>query len=562
MGEVFFEITLVTCLAAVLAIIFRLLKQPAILAYILAGILLGPLGFFDFQGKEFLSSLAEIGITLLLFMLALELRLSGLRSVGRTALTVGLYQMGITLTSAYIIAVLLGFSWVSSLYIAIALTFSSTIIIVKLLADRKDLNSLHGKIMIGLLLLQDFAAIFVLVVLSAFSSDSGGLTPMDILLVLVKGALLIGFTYAATKVAPKIVHPIARSDESLFLFSLAWVFGFAAVVSSPFFGFPIEIGGFAAGIALANSSENFQIAARVRALRDFFITIFFVNLGMHMSFGNVSSLFIQTIILSLFVLVIKPFVVHFIMSDLGYRSRTSFLTGITIGQISEFSLIILFIGSRLHHIPQEIVSLGTLVGITSFTLSSYSIMNSNILFRKVHKFLSVFEKENAYEEAKHGSTKEEIGELQGHIALIGADRMGRSILQALHEEKEKVIVVDFNPDIVKELKDKGALSLFGDISDLDIQERAKLSDAKHVISTVSDREDNLHLIKSLNKTNKKAKIIVVASDKYEAKALYKAGADYVVQPHLIGGRHLARIIKEDKLDSIHKLKEKDMNFVY
>src|SRR3989344_4213688 len=569
MGSIFFEITIIVCLAAVLAIIFRAFKQPAVLAYILTGIIIGPFGQLQLRNQDQLHTLAQFGITLLLFILGLELKFKDLKFIGKSALIIGLGQIVFTFLAGFFISSGLGFSQIISLYIATALTFSSTIIVVKLLSDRKDLASLYGKIVTGVLLIQDFFAILVLIILSAFNSNSVALSVETFALVFLKGFLLIVFVAFLSKfVLPGIIHAVSKSSETLFLFSLAWVFGLSAIVSSPLIGFSIEIGGFLAGLALANSSENFQIAARVKALRDFFITLFFVVLGMEMTFTNLNIILIPAILFSLFVIFIKPLIVVSITGVLGYRKRTSFLSGINLAQISEFSLIIVFLGNKIGHVPPEVVSLVAMVGIITFLTSTYTILGSHTLYKFLKNYLFFFERKESAESnpSADGSDQEKkLEELKNHAILIGAHRMGESILNALEEEGDEVVVVDFDPDVVERLREKGILSVFGDIVDLEIQERVQLHKAKLVISTVPDIEDNTILIKSLNHvkdpSKRRTKVVLLAQNSDDAKDLYKKGADYVIFPHLVGGRHLAKIIKDDKMKDIDALKSKDLIYL-
>src|SRR3989344_2772428 len=216
MGNIFLEITIVICIATVLALVFRLLKQPLILAYILTGILIGPFAFFNLSGKEVLQFMAQFGITLLLFMVGLELRISDLKSVGKVSLITGIGQIVFTSAIGFAICMALGFSALTSLYIAIALTFSSTIIIVKLLSDKKDLNSLYGKISVGFLLVQDFFAILFLIFLSGFSNvDGQELSVFSFGITLVKGAVMFGaIVYLSKSVFPKLVNLISQSTEA------------------------------------------------------------------------------------------------------------------------------------------------------------------------------------------------------------------------------------------------------------------------------------------------------------------------------------------------------------
>ncbi len=271
MGHIFFELTVIICLAAVLVVIFRILKQPLILAYILTGILIGPLGLFHMGSSEVLQTMGELGITLLLFILGLELRFSEIRSIGKVALGVGFLQMVGTFLIGYCLSLLLGYAPTPSVYIGLALMFSSTIIVVKLLGDKKDLSSLYGKITVGILLAQDFMAIFTLIILAGFQNKTfaSGISLYPFLLVFLKAFLLFALVYYLSRsIFPRIIDAVSRSAEALFLVSLGIAFGMAGLVSSPYIGFSIEIGGFLAGLALANSQANFQIVARVRALRD------------------------------------------------------------------------------------------------------------------------------------------------------------------------------------------------------------------------------------------------------------------------------------------------------
>lgn len=550
--KIFFELTIVICFAAVLAVVFRFFKQPAILAYILTGVLLGPLGVIKLQSGDVMHSLGQIGVTLLLFMLGLEIRLSKIRSVGKVALITGIGQILFTTVVGFVICIALGFTPLASLYMAMALTFSSTIIIVKLLSDKKDLNSLYGKIAVGVLLVQDFVAIIALILLSGFQRGEP-LTALGFGLLILKAAVLFGWVIVfSNTLMPRIINKIAGSSEILFLFSIAWAFSMAAIVSSPFIGFSIEIGGFLAGFALGNSSENFQIVAKVKAVRDFFITIFFVSLGMSLGFDNISRIWLPASILAVYVLIGNPIILMCILGFLGYRKRTSFLVGLTVSQISEFSMIVVFMGYKLNHVSNDVVSVITVAGTITFVLSTYMILHGNSLYKKLSPFLGIFERKHTHEQVLN------IENLTDHIILVGANRMGETILEALLKMEHKVIVVDFDPDVIARLEEKKVNCLYGDISDIEIQEKINIGRARLIVSTVPDVEDNLLLLEAISKLNKKATVVVCALEKANAAILYKAGADYVVLPHLAGGRHLAKmLVDKNHLEIIEEYKAKD-----
>lgn len=552
MEPIFFELTVVICVAAALAVFFRFLKQPAILAYILTGVLLGPMGFVKLDNGDVMNSLGQIGITLLLFVLGLELKLRELRSVGRVAILTGVGQILFTTAVGFFICVALGFSHLAALYMAIALTFSSTIVIVKLLSDKNDLNSLYGKLAVGILLVQDFVAVLALIFLSGFQSG-GQVTFWDFVYVVLKAVVLTGWVIVFSKtLIPKLMNKLARSSELLFLFTLAWAFGVCALISSPFIGFSIEIGGFLAGLALANSTENFQIVAKIRSLRDFFITLFFVSLGMGLVFQQGMAIWLPAVILAAYVLIGNPVILMSILGILGYRKRTSFMVGLTVSQISEFSIIVVLMGNKLNHVSDEVVSVVTLAGAISFIFSTYMIMNGNGLHKKMSGFLSFFERENTHEQL----IKKD--KLVNHVILAGASRMGEGILDVLIKSQEKLLVIDFDPDIISRLVHREINCLFGDISDYEILEKAQIEDARLVISTVPDIEDNLLLLEAIRGKKKKALAVMCAQEASDAIELYKNGADYVMLPQLAGGRHLARLLVEkDHMEVIESYRARD-----
>ena len=562
MGNIFLDLTIIICLAAVLSLIFRFLKQPEILAYILTGIIIGSFHLFQTSSQEMLQTMSQVGVTLLLFMVGLEIRISELFSIGKSLLIAAAGQIIITFLAGFAISTVFGFELLTSFYIATALTFSSTIIVIKILSDKRELHSLYAKFSVGILLAQDIVAIGLLMFLSGFTSHATSLQSLtNLLLTIIKGGILVGLViFLSKKVFPKIIESISKSPETLFLASLAWVFGLAAVVSSPYLGFTIEIGGFLAGLALANTMANYQIIAKAKTLRDFFIVIFFVLLGVQMSFGSVYSIIIPAIILSLFVILIKPFLVIIVMAAMGYRKRTAFLTGLSLSQISEFSLVVIFVGYKLGAFDQSMVSLVTLVGLISFFVSSYALINSKKLYRILAGSLSFLERASVKKD-EISENEENLENLTDHVVVIGGDQMGQSIMEALEDMNMEVVLVDFDPSIVAKLKSKNIHRLFGDIADLDIQERAKLDEAKVVISTIPDLEDNLLLLKELKHENRKAKIVVMALDSRDARILYKEGADYVILPHLAGGRQIAKIILENHLDKIENLKQKDAKYL-
>lgn len=546
-SELLLQLSIIFGLVFILSLFTRVLKLPAILAYILAGIIISvgvTSGNVDSVNQDTLSLFSKIGISMLLFMLGLELKINELKSVGVVAVFTGLGQIIFTSVIGYLFAILIGFGAIESAYIALALTFSSTIVIVKLLSDKKDIRSLYGKIAIGFLLIQDFVAIIALVVLSGLSTVGGETSMIDLLGLFVKTFLIFAFVIILSiYVMPKVIKFLSSSLDNLFLFSIAWAFGFATLMSSSAIGLSIEIGGFLAGFALSSSKESLQVVSRIRALRDFFIILFFVNLGLSLELTNIGQAIVPAIFFSVFVLVGNPIIVMTILSFLGYKSRTGFLAGLTVAQISEFSLILMALGSAANQVSDLAITVVTLVGIITFGVSSHMIANGERLYQILERYIKVFDRkanaENSYVSKK---------EFNNHIILVGADHMGHEIIKNLSADKDSLVIVDFNPAVIERLNSQGHNAIFGDIVESDVQEHVNLDKARLVISTAPTLQDNLILINVIKSLGNSCKIFVSAGSNEGAKALENAGADMIIQPLKLSGMMLGRMARHEEID--------------
>lgn len=531
----FTEIGLMIIIATIGAYIAKLLKQPLIPAYIITGVIVGPvLGLIT--NTEIISALSEIGIAFLLFIVGLELSFKKLKYVGGVTTAGGILQF----VSLFFIALLisqffLGFSNLEATYIALALAFSSTMVVIKLLSDKKELDTLHGRIIIGLLLMQDIIAILALSLLTTktFSITTSVITLLGAISLLVL-ALLSG----------KYIFPVffkfaARSQELLFLLAISVLFLFGMLFS--FLHISIAIGAFVAGVALANLPYNVEIVSRVRSLRDFFAVLFFTSLGMQLVVGSLGKFIVPIIVFTLFIILVKPLVILFVTSFFRYTKKTSFLTAISLAQISEFSLIIAAQGMLLNHISQEIFTMIVVLATISITTTSYFIQFDNQIYRKLAKYLEVFEINLDPTEMEY--IPDQTKKAKYDIILCGYDRIGYSVLKTLEKMRKKFIIVDFNPDIIKHLVKRKINCLYGDISDVDILERLNLKDAETIVSTIPDLQDNKLLIHEIKKVNKRAAIFVTADRIDEALELYNIGADYVILPHFLGGEQVSVLLE-------------------
>ena len=562
----FGELALVVVIAAALGVLAHMLKQPTLVGYLLAGFIIGPFGYLKLVNLDIVHVLAEVGIALLLFMIGLEMNprmnFREFREFGKPAVYTGVGQIFFTFIAGFFLVMYLGFGMLASAYISIALTFSSTVIVVRLLSEKKDLNSLYGKIVIGFLLVQDFFAILALIFLAGLSrlavdASVWGVILSVFLSFLKGGALLAASIFLSRRVFPRILDALGRSQEALFLFSIAWGLGLAALMATPWIGFSIEIGGFLAGLALASSITHFQIAGHIKPIRDFFVMLFFVALGAQLVVGNFAEISYSATVLSLFVLIGNPLIVMFIMAFLGYRSRTSFLASLTVAQISEFSLILAALGLRLGHLDERAVSLVTFVGIITITISSYFILHGSAIYEFMKRGLKFFEWRRGVAEKSGGAAPH-----ANHVVLVGAHRMGSNIMAALKAVGEPFVVVDFDPLIVEALIKKNVPVIYGDITDEEIQELAGIGRARVIISTGPDAKDSAILLALLKRENPGAIIVLTAETEWEAKRFYEGGADYVILPHFVGGLQIAQAIKSDKgFNQLEALKEHDLGLL-
>jgi len=521
----FFELAVILIIAALAGLAGQKLRQPLVVAFIGVGILVGPYGLNLLYSIDNIHLLAELGITVLLFAVGLKLDLSLIRSTGKVALLTGLGQVIFTSFFGYFIAISLGYTSIISLYIAVALTFSSTIIIVKLLSDKKEIDSLHGQISIGFLIVQDIVVVLVMIFLSALGTEITNNPLVEISLVILKGLLMLACIGLLMRyVLPYILKSIAHSQELMVLFSISWALILAA--TGDFLGFSKEVGAFLAGISLASTDHREIISAKMTTLRDFLLLFFFVNLGAQLNLSLVDQQIIPAVLFSLFVLIGNPLIVLVIMGIMGYRKRTSFLSGLAVAQISEFSLILASLGMKLGHINEEAMGMITLVGLITIGLSTYMIIYSHQIYDILSPLLSIFERKNPYREAK--TIQAEL--LRIDVIIFGLGRYGNNIAKSLEQSGRIVMGVDFDPKAVERWQKMGRLTQLGDADDPDLHEVLPLTRTKLIISTLPDYDINLYLLKTLKANNYSGRIALTQHHPEHAQKLRDAGADLILFP--------------------------------
>ena len=556
------SISIIIGIAAVLTLLARTIKQPPIIAYMIAGVLVGPIALGivgpNSDSSAFLQVFARMGVALLLFIVGLSLDFRVLREFGKVATLAGLGEITITATIGFLIALSLGFSYTPALYLAAALAFSSTVVVVKILSDKKEIDSLHGRIALGILIIEDLVAAMVLMILPIVQTNDISILFFGI----GKIILLIGCIFILSLfVIGKIIPYLARHQETLFLFGIAWALVLAAAFN--YFGLSLEIGALIAGVSLASSKYTLELGGKIKPLRDFFVVLLFVFFGSRLV-GPIALVTLKNaIIFSAFILIGKPIIVMSFVRLFGYKKRTVFLTGSTLAQISEFSLILILLGFNLGHLNQEFMNLAILVSLITIGLSSYSIYYSKTIFKKISHLLNIFE----------GSKQEEVKkEIKYDIIMFGYHRTGYKILETLKNMKANFAVVDYNPRVIASLEKKGINCIYGDAVDSDFLNELPIEKAKLIISTVPEEEANRNIREKLRQTNPRTTFIATAEQPRTALDLYAEGIDYVIIPHHLGGKLISTMIEafdtsKDKFkqagkEHLKELKEAKKNSSY
>jgi Kef-type K+ transport system membrane component KefB len=552
MADIFVEVALIIVAATLISALMRILKQPLIIGYILTGLLISPFLVNMTSSIETITTFSQMGVALLLFIVGLSLSPKVIKEVGKVSLITGLGQVFFTLIIGFLINKWLGYNAITSFYVAAAITFSSTIIIMKLLSDKRDLETLYGKISIGLLLVQDLIAIILLVIISSFSNQFNVLD-MAVITV-IKGVILVGLlVLLSLYLMPRVFKFFASSQEFLFLFSIGWGFGLGALFS--YFGFRIEMGALVAGITLSLSPYNYEISSKMKPLRDFFLIIFFILLGTNMDLSSINQIIWPAIILSSFVLIGKPLIVMIIMGALNHSKRNGFLTGLNMAQISEFSLILILMGITVGHLQKEVLSLITLVGLITIAGSTYFIMYSNKVYPHITRYLSIFE--------KRGRKREEKRMYENYEAILfGYNRIGFDLLEALKKAGIKFMVIDYNPQTIAELKKKGINCKYGDADDPEFYSDFNMKKVRIAVSTIPDFDTNMLIIDRVKRVNRQAIVIVISHQLEEAEKLYKKGATYVLMPHFLGGHYASMMINKYGLEVGKFLDERKKHIEY
>lgn len=554
-GNVFAELSLAIGIAAVMAFIMRLIKQPLILGYILAGLIVGPsfLGIVSQGNQEMFDTFSHMGIALLLFIIGLGMNVSELKKQGRSVLITAVVALITMVSLGFTVASLLGYLKMEALIIGFALFFSSTIIIVKILSDRKEQNRLHGQLAIGIILFDDLVATLALLAIAA--GKNGGLEIDQLILLFLKGIALMAFLVIANlKLLGKITRFMASSQELLFLFALSWGFGVGTLFELS--GFSLEVGALFAGVALGTVPYAQEITARLKPLRDFFVVVFFITLGESLDLQSLGSVIMPALILAAVVMIAKPTIITLCLGLLGYTKRVSFKAGINLSQISEFSIIMAVLAAESGMVGTEVSAIVTLVAMITIAISTYLMHYDEQLFLLFDKLnLKLFERETKY--------KEHVKRKSYPFILFGYHKGGHQFIMTFQNMKQRFIVVDYDPGVIETLERHDVPFMYGDATDPELLEEIGVEHAKLVVSTFTDFTITQQLVAAIAKSNHKVVIVCHATNQEEAIQLYELGATYVMIPHYIGSEKVSAFLKKNGVDKdqFEQFKEKHMAYL-
>lgn len=542
-SSLFYQLAAILILAGICGTAAYILRQPLIVAFIAAGLLAGPhMLHIVTRADDTLETLAQLGITLLLFMVGLKLDLGLLKKLGKTAVITALMQILATLAGGAVLCLLMGYGLAEAVLIGTALALSSTIVVVKLLSDRRAIDSLYGQMSLGILIMQDIFVILATIVLAgaaAAGDESAGLANLFIILLKVGGLIAAAALFIRFAAQP-LSRLLSHNPELMVIFGI----GFAGISAAfcQYIGLSREMGGLVAGVMLASTPLNNVLAARLMGLRDFLLLFFFVNLGAHMNLAAMAEQIGPALILSAFVLGVKPVIVMIIMRMGGFRRRTGFMTGVMLGQISEFSMILMVMASSAGFASGASVNMTTLVALVTIALSTYAIIHSERLCDFLDHNAALFKADKG-REAKGEDTK--AGK-NYDIIIFGLGRYGIAMAKEFRDRGFTVLGVDFNPEAIKFAEENGISALYGDAADPEFASHLPLTRTMavvfafhHYITGPLTTDLRRTLAHSLRTHGYTGHIVATSHLAHHDHDLSRQGIDIILMPFDDAARHAA-----------------------
>ncbi|MCX6823311.1 MAG: cation:proton antiporter [candidate division SR1 bacterium] len=539
--QVFISLSVILGIVLIIMGIMRFFRQPMIIGYIIAGTVIGIFFPSLLHGNTALQPFSNIGISFLLFMVGMELNPRIIKELGKSSFIAGLLQVIATSIIGFFIARGFGCDIMTAGYLGIAFSFSSTIVVLKLLSDKEETESTFGRLSIGVLIIQDIIVLLIFLAIASYSHFDGG---NDFAIIGTLALKIIGLgtaIYVASRhLIPKITPKIAESSEFLFLFAI----GRCMLLGTVFYylGLGIEFGTLVAGIVLSNSNFKYEITSKIKSLRDFFIVMYFVLLGSQVSFVGVGKYIPMILIFSLFILIIKPLITMIIFGLMGHTKKNNFLAGSSLGQISEFSFLLIGMGVALGHIKDtSLISTITIIGLLSIAASSYFILYGEKIYLIIKPILKYIPGSRNEEYKKRNQEEYEV-------IILGYGKFGSNLYETLIKKHKNILVIDEHPAIIAHLKKKGIPCIYGDAGDVEFIKELNIKGTKMIISTIKKFEDNMVIVKTIKAKFPHIIVILISNHVQESIKLYEEGADDVIMPHYIGAYHTSLMLEEYGFD--------------
>jgi len=560
------DIAICIIAAWLVAVVSQVARQPLLLAYLAAGFLIGPHGIpIGSSGHALITdpqsiqTISEIGLSLLLFMIGLEIDLKKMLSAGRVITFTAAIQIIGCVAGGWLLFDFVGITQngLESLYLGVAAAMSSTVIIVKILYDKRELETLPGRVTLGVLVLQDVFVILFLAIQPNLKNPAFG--PLAI--ALGKVVLLVSVAYVASRfVLPPLFRVIARLPELVLVGALAWCFAMAGFAG--WLGLSTAMGALIAGVMVSTFPYTLDVVAKVTSIRDFFVTLFFVGLGLEIPVPTWGAI-LWAIFLCLFLVGSRfatVFPTLYLMRQ-GYRG--SLLPAINLSQISELSLVLLALGKLSGDVSDNVIGIAAFAFAFLAVGSTYAMLGSHTILKRVTPWLNrldLHDLDRAGQEAK-------IEKKAGRVCILGFSWTASSLLEEISRERsdllEEITIIDFNPLVHARLRERGIQAVYGDITSRDTLLHAGVNHAKVIIcslpNTVLKGSANFKMLLMLRSLNPTARIIVHAELLSDVPKLYAAGASYVTAPRLLEAADLLQVIEADEqhlLEQKHQTQQK------
>ncbi len=523
---------LVLILALIIAVIplFKKIHAPPLVGFLISGLIIGPYGIGLIENIEAVNILAEVGVVLLLFTIGLEFSLARLKRIKSIVLLGGGLQVLITAAVVTILTLVLGFEINQSIFIGFLISLSSTAIVMKILADKEETDSPHGKISLGILLFQDLCIVPMMLLIPVLSA-SAETTVYEIVTRLIIAVAAVGFIIiAAIYLMPKLIEYLVKGkSRELFVLGVVFISLGTALITS-YAGLSLALGAFIAGLILSESEYSHEIVGAALPFRDALSSLFFLSIGMLLNMGFVAESYLTIGFLTFVFIIIKFTVIVFVVLNLTFPIRTAIIVGFGLSQIGEFSFILALAGMKAGLIDENIYQL--FLGSTIFTMmiSPLLIQLSPAAGDKLQKYMpiSFTSKLMTRLVSKEIHAEPDSGNLKNHVIIVGFGLNGKNLVTVLRETGIQYILVDLDGETFLEAKQRGENIIFGDATREDILKRLNINTARVFVIVVSDPDSIKRILKMARKINTDIYIIVRTRYTTEIEDLYKLGADQVI----------------------------------